>query len=120
MMNDFDLDKMVKRTPCDVPEGFFDRFPDRMMRRIAAERARRRRWRLTVAVSTMAALLVGVVFFVRTGTNEAALPINGVGTVSAFSEQMDAYISHLSDEELAEQFDYYAADVTLTLYDDME
>ena len=34
------------------------------------------------------------------------------------AEQLDAYLDHLSDEELAEQYDYYAADVTLTLYEE--
>ena len=36
----------------------------------------------------------------------------------SFADKMNAYISQLSDEELAEQFDYYAADVTLTLYEE--
>ena len=35
---------------------------------------------------------------------------------TSIAEQMDAYVSRLSDEELTDLYDYYAADVTLTLY----
>lgn len=117
MMKDFDMEDMGKRMPYHVPEGFFEKFPERMMQKVQAERARRRRvWRIAVGTG-IAALFAGVFFFGgRTGMQASSEDY--VEWASALSERMDAYVSGLSDEELMEQYDYYAADVTLTLYDE--
>ncbi len=114
-MKDFDLIDVGKQMPYRVPEGFFKQFPDRMMERIRAERARRRRrWGFSLGATAVAALFAGVVFFGGMGRDT-----ENPDTLSvSFADKMNAYISQLSDEELAEQFDYYAADVTLTLYEE--
>ena len=104
MMKEFDLNDFGKQMPYHVPEGFFARFPEQVMRKVAVERRRRRMWRLSVGMTAVAALVAGIVFW--------------TGTPEVLAEQLDAYLDHLSDEELAEQYDYYAADVTLTLYEE--
>lgn len=119
MMKEFDLNDFGKQMPYHVPEGFFVRFPEQVMRKVAVERRRRRMWRLSVGMTAVAALVAGIVFW--TGTPEAIPSVPSgdyADRMVTLAEQLDAYLDHLSDEELAEQYDYYAADVTLTLYEE--
>ena len=103
-MKDFDLEHIGKRMPYSVPEGFFETFPDRMMQRVALQRRARR------------AFVAGF-FFWGGRTADDLYPAEPYGDVTtSIAEQMDAYVSRLSDEELTDLYDYYAADVTLTLY----
>ena len=44
MMKEFDLNDFGKQMPYHVPEGFFARFPEQVMRKVAVERRRRRMW----------------------------------------------------------------------------
>ncbi len=116
-MKDFDLEHIGKQMPYCVPEGFFESFPDRVMQRIAArKRARRRRMWLGIGTSVAAAMVAGIVFF--GGKSGSSLyPSDSYEEVfTNISDKMDAYVGRLSDEELNELYDYYAADVTLTLY----
>lgn len=116
-MKDFDLEHIGKRMPYSVPEGFFETFPDRMMQRVALQRRARRR-RLWLGLSTgIAAAFVAGFFFWGGRTTDDLYPAEPYGDVTtSIAEQMDAYVSRLSDEELTDLYDYYAADVTLTLY----
>lgn len=116
-MKDFDLEHIGKKMPYRVPEGFFETFPERMMQRVALRRRTRRR-RLWIGLSTAAAaaVLTGFIFWGRPGGN-VLYSSDPYGDVApSIAEQMDAYVGRLSDEELTDLYDYYAADVTLTLY----
>ncbi len=68
MMKEFDLNDFGKQMPYHVPEGFFARFPEQVMRKVAVERRRRRMWRLSAGMTAVAALVAGIVFW--TGTPE--------------------------------------------------
>lgn len=116
-MKDFDLEHIGKKMPYRVPEGFFESFPSRMMQRITLHRRARRR-RLCLGISTIAAAAVVTGFVFWGGRNVDSLhPSDPHGDVMvSIAENMDAYVSRLSDEELTDLYDYYAADVTLTLY----
>ena len=53
MMKEFDLNDFGKQMPYHVPEGFFARFPEQVMRKVAVERRRRRMWRLSVGMTAV-------------------------------------------------------------------
>lgn len=118
-MKDFDVENIGKRMPYDVPEGFFEEFPERMMRKVRAEqRVRRRRvWGVAIGTGGMAALFAGALLFGGRPEMQSSTE-DYVEWATALSDRMDAYVSGLSDKELAEEYDYYAADVTLSLYDE--
>lgn len=118
-MKDFDVESIGKRMPYHVPEGFFEEFPERMMQKVQAEQARRRRvWRMTIGISGIAALFAGVFFFGGQQSDVQPSSDEYIELATASSDKMDVYVSRLSDEELIEQYEYYAADVTLSLYEE--
>ncbi len=117
-MKEFDLDKLEKRTLYRVPDKFFDTFPDCVMRKIALQRRRRLMWRITT-VTAIAALFSGVVFlFHEIPAGRSSQDSGYSELVSNISNKTDVYVSSLSDEELAEQYSFYASDATLLLYDE--
>lgn len=118
-MKEFDFENRDKRMPYRVPDNFFKEFPERMMKQIAEERRRRqRRWGMAIGTTAIAAMFAGVVFFGRFSSRNTVDEKDYIELATVDSYNIDSYISTLSDEELAEQYNYYASDVTLTFYED--
>ncbi len=58
-----DLDTLQKEEPYPAPDGYFDRFPQQVMRQIRKEKARRRNLRLAAAAAALALVLCGATVF---------------------------------------------------------
>lgn len=114
-MREFDWNDIEKQMPYKVPEGFFESFPERMSHKAKASAMRRRMWRIVSTVSVAAVMILGVFFWNTASEKDDAVGNEYVEFASAslLSEKMDEYVSSLSDEELAEQLNYYESDVTL-------
>ena len=114
-MKEFDWNDIEKQMPYKVPEGFFESFPERMSRKAKASAMRRRMWRIVSTVSVAAVMIFGVFFWNTASEKDDAVGNEYVefASTSLLSEKMDEYVSSLSDEELAEQLNYYESDVTL-------
>lgn len=91
MTKDFDFDKIGKKTPYRVPEGFFDDMQQQVMQQV--EKPRHRSLvirRITYAVIGAAALVSAFVFIPRSADDVQS------------NQEMTSYnwVEELSDEEL--------------------
>ncbi len=100
------LRSISKVDPFVVPDGFFDRFPQQMQQRIAAERARRTRWSwglpewvVKPAFGALAVVAVGILAWTLWPTKDTAVD----------SAQLAVYetLDHVTDDLEAD--DIYAA-----------
>lgn len=114
-MKEFDWNDIEKQMPYKVREGFFESFPERMERRAKFSSMRRRIWRGVFTASIAALIILGVFLpnIISEKDNTAGNEYVEFASASLLSEKMDEYVSSLSDEELAEQLNYYESDVTL-------
>lgn len=96
MTQPFDFDKVGKRTPYRVPEGFFEDMQQQVMNRVEP---RRRRgpllWRISSAIVGVAAVVSALVFLPRTQTESQPASVRETQWVAS-----NSWIEQLSDEDL--------------------
>lgn len=106
-MQQLDFNKIGKRMPYTVPEGFFDQLGENVMVRAKAEeRKRHKRGRLIAITSTiMTMAAAAALFFVVTTTTQPADEVEFTDVEQAFN--------NLSDDDQAYLLAVYQEDVFL-------
>lgn len=109
-MESFDFDKLPKAMPYRaLPEGYFEQFAERTLRRVESESARsRRRWGLLLTSSIAVAASVAVVLttlLLESPTQRA---------IESFDMSLESYVERLSDEELSTS--YYDVELAEEFY----
>ncbi|WP_455672497.1 hypothetical protein [Phocaeicola sp.] len=106
---EFDFKNIGKQMPYRTPEGFFDKMQQRVVEQTQNEKRKKQQPRMKLIIAATlaaAAMLLGVIFFPATQTETEQLPSHSF-IVSAevdypYSDVIDQYIEHMSDEELEE------------------
>lgn len=115
MDKDFDFEDIGKYTPYRVPDGFFEDIQRKVMRRIDNARRRKRRLKVMISATAMAAMLCGLLFVPSMFRGEAPLPTYAKVLASDPTEAMDKWIKSLSDEELEELVGFSENDIFLKI-----
>lgn len=117
MGKEFDFKNIGKQMPYRTPDDFFGKMQEQMLERVCTERVNKlHRMRMIVsAVLTVAAVLLGIVFFPvsRPATEEEAVGpfVVSADLGSSYPDAMDYCIASMSDEELSEWVELSKCDV---------
>lgn len=116
MEQDFDFMKVGKSMPYRTPDGFFERMKEETMRRVEAEKRRKKLYRLKVgfaAVLSAAAIWCGVLFFnhsIHTTVDSPADMAEWMAETEC-DDPFCVYLHQLSDEELEEWIAFAENDI---------
>ena len=119
MNKEFDFEQVGKRMPFRTPEGFFEQMQEETMQRIAAEKRRKKIYRLKVgfsAVMSAAALICGIAFFMHTQFPKQEQFLTGDLLVEAdCDDPFCLYLQQLSDEDLNSLADFMETDIFMNV-----
>lgn len=121
MKKDFDFNMIGRRTPYQVPEGFFDRMEHETLKKVSEERKKARSHHLRIGISValaVAAMLCGVIFLQEKPLPDTVRNTSEVGWIAQNNgeqDAMDLYLQGLTDEELEEWIELTENDVFYTL-----
>ena len=122
MEKDFDFNKVGKQMPYRIPDGFFERMKEETLRKVEAEKRKKKLYRLKVglvAMLSVAAIWCGVLFITHpSNTLENSVNMAEWMAETDCDDPFCVYLHQLTDEELEEWIAFNENDIFL--YDDEE
>lgn len=119
MEKEFDFGQVGKRMPFCTPEGFFERMQEEALQRVAAEKRKKKIYRLKVgfgAVLSAAAIWCGVAFFVHTPSQvQEQFPAGNLLVEAECDDPFCLYLQQLSDEDLNSLADFMENDIFMNV-----
>jgi hypothetical protein len=115
MEKEFDFGQVGIRMPFRTPEGFFERMQEEALQRVAAEKRKKKIYRLKVgfaAVLSAAAVLCGAVFFLNAPqTEQDPFQAGNLMVEAECNDPFCLYLQQLSDEDLNSLADFMENDI---------
>lgn len=115
MEKEFDFGQVGKRMPYRTPEGFFERMQEETLQRVAAEKQKKKIYRLKMgfaAVLSAAAVLCGAVFFLNAPqTEQDPFQVGNLMVEAECNDPFCLYLQQLSDEDLNSLADFMENDI---------